>query len=116
MKMIITVVCCVLALLAPPAEADPRIANLVAHCEQIMNLPGEVCGVAVDRRTYTNAYIKVAGLGLLKTDAYIWIREPRYTKNPDGSYLMCTRIREACEAAWNGPDERCKAARWKWRQ
>jgi hypothetical protein len=105
-----------LALWSGAVLADPRIENLVAHCERVMSLPGDVCGVARDRKDYTGSTVVVAGLGRLKTDAYLWIREPRYDKNPDGTFKMCSRIREACTAAWDGPDERCKAARWKWRQ
>jgi hypothetical protein len=104
----------ILALVSTLATADPRIDNMVRNCESAMTKG--LCRVALDKKDYPNEFVLYATLGRVRTDAYLWIKGPGETKNPDGSYVMCSRIKEACEASWDGPDERCKAARWNWRQ
>jgi hypothetical protein len=103
-----------LAFVSTLASADPRIDNMVRNCESAM--AQGVCRVVLDKKDYPNEYVLFATLGRVRTDAYLWIKGAGETKNPDGSYVMCSRIKEACSASWDGSDDRCKAARFNWRQ
>lgn len=94
--------------------ADPRIENMVSYCEAVMKQG--LCRVALDKKDYPNPTVAFATLGRVRTDAYLWIRGAGETKNPDGTYVMCSRIREACTASWDGADDRCRTARFSWRQ
>lgn len=85
---------------------------MVANCELVMRQG--VCAVVLDPRDYPNATILVAGVGRISTASYLRIKAPADAKNPDGTYQMCSVVREACSASFDGDD--CKAARALWRQ
>jgi hypothetical protein len=86
------------------AVADQRIDNMSAHCERVM--AQGVCKVKSDRSEYPSSTVLVAGVGRVKTDSYLKIR--------NAGDQMCNVVREVCTASFDGDD--CKAARALWRQ
>jgi hypothetical protein len=86
------------------AFADPRIDNMVRNCDAVM--ARGVCKVVLDRKAYPNSTVLVAGVGRIKTDSYLKIR--------NAGDQMCKVVREVCTADFDSDD--CKAARALWRQ
>lgn len=99
-------------LCAPLLAADTRVDNMVAQCAVVMQ--ADVCKVALDPRDYPNPTILFSGVGRVKTASYLRIRGAGTARDTDGSYRMCTMVREVCTSQWDGDD--CRAARALWRQ
>jgi hypothetical protein len=85
------------------AQAGP-VDNMVAQCEAVMKL--NVCRVQLDRKSYVNPTVLIAGVGRVSTESYVKIRN-------SGDH-MCKVVREVCTTAFDGDD--CRAARALWRQ
>jgi hypothetical protein len=100
-----------LFVLTSAAAADPRVDNMVAQCSAVME--SGACRVVLDPRDYPNSTVLIAGVGRISTASYLKIRGTGEARNPDGSYRMCTIVREAC-SVWDSDD--CKAARALWKQ
>ena len=90
--------------LSANAAADTRIDSMVTHCQSVMTRG--VCRVQLDRSNIPNATMLVAGVGRIKTDSYLKIR--------NAGDQMCVVVRDVCNANFEGDD--CKAARALWRQ
>ena len=102
-----------LAFMAAAAlAADPRVENMAGQCNAVM--ARGVCRVALDAKDYPNETILISEVGRIKTAAYLKIQNTGEKKNADGSWLMCTLVRDVCTASWDGDE--CKAARALWRQ
>ena len=93
-----------LVLAANAANADSRIDSMVTQCQSVMTRG--VCRVQLDRSNIPNATMLVAGVGRIKTDSYLKIR--------NAGDQMCVVVRDVCNANFEGDD--CKAARALWRQ
>lgn len=93
-----------LVMLSPAIALAGPTDNMVAHCESVM--AQKVCRVQLDRKSYPNETVLVAGVGRIKTDSYLKIR--------NAGDQMCSVVRDVCTASFDGDD--CKAARALWRQ
>lgn len=108
------------------AFAGP-VENMTAQCEYVMKQGA--CAVALDPRDFPARTIRINGVdryfpngamllasaGYVDAGLYIRLRAPVDAQNADGTYKMCSLIREFCPAGLNDGTDECKVVRSLWR-
>lgn len=113
MKRLLSAILAAAAVCFLTGATSSPLENMVGQCEWVMKQGA--CRVTLDPNDYPNPTILVAGVGRIKTSVYLALRAPADAQNSDGTYKMCSLIREFCPLGLNDGTDGCVAVRSLWR-